>query len=366
MTRFCVECGKETEDLVNGLCIECFLRDRQLVSLPEHLNLQICSNCGRYPWHGSWIHADVQDMAVKLARENLKPIKEARVVATEGSAYFQDDYNLCVTLKCRVAVSDFETDAAATTVVRVKNTVCQICSRRLGNYYESILQIRAPGRERTLDPELQDEVLAKVERKVDAQGEFDANAFITKMEIVPGGVDVYLSQIALGKSISKDLGEEYCAETDEASKLVGQSRDGIEMYRVSYLVRLPEFHVGDVVRHQKGYWLLARVNGTGGRLTSLKDFRETSVRRKDMPELKVYCKAAELEEATVVSSMPGEIQVMDPRSYATVDLLVPEGADIGDAVRVVRIDDVLYYVPPLKEGLRFRTLSSFPRRGRRS
>ena len=40
-----------------------------------------------------------------------------------------------------------------------------------------------------------------------------------------------------------------------------------------------------------------------------------------------------------------EIQVLDPSNYSTVDLRVPEGVEIGDSVRVVSIDDVLYMVP---------------------
>ena len=40
-----------------------------------------------------------------------------------------------------------------------------------------------------------------------------------------------------------------------------------------------------------------------------------------------------------------EIQVLDPSSYATVDLKVPADAEIGETVKVVRVEDVLYYVP---------------------
>jgi len=141
------------------------------------------------------------------------------------------------------------------------------------------------------------------------------------------------------------LGDDYCAQTDEAAKLVGQTADGLDMYRVNYLVRLPEFHVGDVVFYQKHYYKLFRVNSAGGRLVSLKNFREMPVRRADMPELRVYAKRADLEEANVISRSPGEIQIMDPQDYSTVDLLVPPAAKPGDKVQVVRIDDVLYYVP---------------------
>ena len=165
------------------------------------------------------------------------------------------------------------------------------------------------------------------------------------MELVTGGVDVYLSSMSLGKSLARELADHYCAETKESPKLVGQTTDGQDMYRITYLVRLPEYHVGDVVRFQ-GHWCkLVRVSSGGGRVIDLMDFRERAVRRADMTEIKLYEAGGDLPEATVVSRSGEEIQVLDPHSFATVDLKVPADAEIGDSVKVVTIDDVLYFVP---------------------
>ncbi len=343
MNGFCVECGISTDHLVNGMCMECFLKDRTLVSLPDHVDLFTCTSCGQFLWRGEY-QSMAPEKAISLAaKSGLSCIREGRVVKVNTVIEPRDSYNYAVTLQCRVAISDFETDAVATTIVRVKNTVCKICSRRTGNYYEAILQVRTS--EKALSPDLQDEVLKKIEDFVDYTATTNPNAFITKMEIVPGGVDVYLSMIALGRELVKLLGDQYCAETDESSKLVGQTRDGIEMYRVSYLVRLPEFHLGDIVRYGKKYYLLTRISNTGGKIKSLTNFQDTPVRRANMPELKVYLKASELETADVISKSYGEVQIMDPANYSTKDLLVPKDAEIGETVKVARIDGILYYVP---------------------
>lgn len=323
--------------------MECFLKDRTLITLPDHVDLSVCTSCGQYLWHGNY-ESMAQEKAITLAAKSaLSCIKEAKVTKVIADIEPRDDYNYYVTLRCKVAISDFETDAVATTIVRIKNTVCRICSRRTGNYYEAILQVRTS--EKTLAPKLQDEVLKKIEDFVDYEATTNPNAFITKMEIVPGGVDVYLSMIALGRELVKLLGDQYCAETDESSKLVGQTRDGLDMYRVSYLVRLPEFHLGDIIRYGKKYYQLTRVSNSGGKIRSLNNFQETTVRRPNMPELKVYAKSSELESADVISKSHGEIQIMDPTNYSMKDVLVPKDAEIGDSVKVVRIDGILYYVP---------------------
>lgn len=343
MNGFCVECGITTNQTVNGLCMPCFLKDRTLVSLPDHVDLFTCTSCGQFLRRGEYESMAPEKAISMAARNALTCIKEGKVTKTTTSIESRDDYNYAVTVSCKVAISDFEADAAASTIVRVKNTVCKICSRRTGNYYEAILQVRTS--EKVLSPKLQDEVLKKVEDFVDDAATTNPNAFITKMEIVPGGVDVYLSMIALGRELTKTLGDLYCAQVDESNKLVGQTRDGIDMYRVSYLVRLPEFHIGDIVRYGKKYYLLTRVANTGGKIRSLNNFADMTVRRANMPELKVYAKSSELETADVISISHGEVQIMDPQNYSVKDILVPKDAIIGETVTVVRIDGVLYYVP---------------------
>lgn len=309
------------------------------------MDLNICTECGQFQRHGDWVPMPMEKAVRMAAREVLECVKEGRIAHTDAVVDPRDDYNYQVCFDCIVEIGGFETEASASTIVRVKNTVCRICSRRTGNYYESILQIRGTGK--APDRDLMDEALARVEKLVDMAAMTDPNAFITKMEIVPGGVDVYMSLIALGRACCKDLADLYCAETDESSKLVGQTRDGLDMYRVSYLVRLPEFEVGDIIEFRKKPYMLKRVSSQGARLVALRDYREMPVKRRDMPEIKVLAKRNEAEEAVVVSRSSGEIQVMDPSTYETLDLRVPEYADIGESVLVIRLDGILHFVPGL-------------------
>ena len=64
-----------------------------------------------------------------------------------------------------------------------------------------------------------------------------------------------------------------------------------------------------------------------------------------MPDIKVHERHGELRDATVVSIGEGEIQVLNPSNYSTIDLRVPEDSEIGDTVKVTDIDDVMYFVP---------------------
>ena len=341
--NFCVKCGEECEESIDGLCISCWLDGRRLVDLPHHVDLHVCANCGEYDFGGRWVRRDPMVAIQDAAADAVMIVKGADVTSISTSVEEQDPRTFVVTIHAGCDVMGYPADGEASTIVRVKNTVCRRCSRQLGSYYEAILQIRSASGK--LEDAMREEALAMTENSVARQAATNRQLFITKMELVPGGVDVYLSSISLGKAITKELGDAFCAETKESPKLVGQTTDGQDMYRLTYLVRLPDFKVGDVVTFQGGYYLLSRLNGTGGKIVNLADFRERSVRRSDMTSVKLYERSEDLREATVVSTSGSEIQVLDPSNYSTVDLRVPEGVEIGDSVRVVSIDDVLYMVP---------------------
>lgn len=341
--NFCVKCGIDCESTIGGLCLECFLDGRVLTVMPHHVDLQMCANCGEYHCGDTWVEKTKNDAIEDAAVESIQAIKEAKVTEVAVNVVEQDEANYLVTVATVLNVQGCEAESEASTIVRMKNTVCKRCSRQLGSYYESILQVRTG--EKNLDPALAREVLTRAENHVYQQSKHNRELFISKAEQVPGGIDLYLSSIQLGKSMAKTLADMYSAETKEAAKLVGRAEDGQDMYRVTYLVRLPEYHVGDTVSLDGRYMYLSRVSGGGGKVVDLMNFQERSVRYSDMCRLKVHQKAADMPSATVVSSTGTEIQVLHPTNYSTIDLKIPEGAEIGDAVTVTDIDGVLYYVP---------------------
>ena len=229
------------------------------------------------------------------------------------------------------------------TIVRVKNTVCQRCSRQLGNYYESILQVRSP--EKELEKSLQAEVLESVLDKVDQQSRSNRQIFISKVEEMHGGLDFYLSSISLGKGLSRDLVNEYGAELKESSTLVGRKDDGSDMYRVTYLVRMPVYKQGDVVLQNDVPHHIVSLSKNAVKLLNLRDFRIQTVKPADMRALKVVRKREEIQDAVVVNAGEGEAQVLHPGNFRTVDIRLPTGFQAGETVRVVEHEGEILLIP---------------------
>jgi nonsense-mediated mRNA decay protein 3 len=338
-----VKCGKDTENTINGLCAECFIDGRKLTSLPHHVDVKVCANCGDVGYGERWVTKDLEDAIEEAAVDSLSIIREAKPVSMEVSSSEQEKYTHVVVIDSILDVGGCIAEDTSSTIVRLKNTVCKRCSRQLGNYYEAILQIRAGSK--NVSQRVMREAQNRAEETVDSQSVSNRQLFITKTEEVQGGIDIYLSSISLGKAIAKDLSDAYCAETKEAAKLVGQTEDGQGMFRVTYLVRLPDFHAGDVVQFEGRYFKLARVSGNGAKVIDLMNFRERSIKRPDMLSVKVHERSEDLREATVVSRGKGEIQILSPSDYSAVDISVPDDLAAGDSVKVTDIDGALYYVP---------------------
>ena len=340
--NFCVKCGKETDETVNNLCIDCFLDGRKLTSLPHHVDVKVCANCGDVGYGEFWTTKDIHEAMEQAAESALIIAKGVKKKSAEVSLLEQDPQTFIATVDSLLDINGHEEKDSSSTIVRIKSTVCKRCSRQLGNYYESILQIRGS---KDVPQKTIREAQRRVENLIDSQSLTNRNSFISKTEEVQGGIDLYISSISLAKAATKDLSDTYCAETKEASKLVGVDEEGQEMYRVTYLVRLPEFQAGDVILYDGRYFKLNKFSNNGAKVVDLMNHRERTVKRTDIPTFKVHARFGDLRETVVVSKRKGEIQVLDPSNYSTIDLAVPEDAEIGETVKVVEIDEALHYVP---------------------
>ena len=338
----CVECGKETDRLVEGACIECFVRDKPLMKLPHHVDLQVCTNCGEFALNKVWSDKEVSDAAEEAALEKLSVIKEARILSVGSRISQQDPRTFKVDMEADLEIRGTEVRAEADTMVRLKNTVCKRCSRQLGNYYEAILQIRSDG---NLEDSLRDEVVRKIRNEVESLSRNDRRLFITSVSEVTGGIDMKLSSIAMGKNLSRELADRYGAESKVSSSLAVQAADGSDTYRVTYLVRLPEHRVGDAVTFDGKLYKLTYISKNGGKLLALQGFKHIFVPRADMVRVRVYRKREEMRTATVIFSEDGEAEILHPGTLEPVLILTPKGEKVGETVRFVDLEGEILYVP---------------------
>src|SRR6266571_3868029 len=135
-------------------------------------------------------------------------------------------------------------------------------------------------------------------------------AFVSRIEEVHGGLDFYLSKNALGKALARELSESFGGSVSLSPKLFGQ-KQGREVYRVTSLVRLGPFHIGDVVRFKGS---LAEVTSVRP-FVILRDLASGESRRfkpKDVRSAKRV--DAERFEAKIEHLESGQIVAVHPES----------------------------------------------------
>ena len=69
---FCVKCGEEGVETVDGLCIRCFLDGRKLVVMPHHVDLIRCANCNEFMVADQWVRKNQDDAIFRFPAKEFK------------------------------------------------------------------------------------------------------------------------------------------------------------------------------------------------------------------------------------------------------------------------------------------------------
>jgi nonsense-mediated mRNA decay protein 3 len=171
-------------------------------------------------------------------------------------------------------------------------------------------------------------------------------AFISKMEPVKGGVDIYLSSHDLGRNIAKELRAKYGGTVGVSPKLFGL-KDGKEIYRTTHLVRLPRYREGDVVRLEGRMFEVVSV-GHRPVLRDLKSGERMSPTETKMERARVV--ESERFDAEVISISDKEVEYFDPAEARNAKVPRPPNLGAPEKVEIVRAGDESFVSMLRREG----------------
>ena len=96
--NFCVKCGCDCEESLDGLCIDCWLDGRKLTTLPHHVDLKVCTNCGEFNFGDRWVKKDLAVAVQDAAADALGVIRDVQVESVSMDVDCQDPYVYVVNL----------------------------------------------------------------------------------------------------------------------------------------------------------------------------------------------------------------------------------------------------------------------------
>jgi nonsense-mediated mRNA decay protein 3 len=250
--------------LANGVCAECEASRRTLVSAQPHASVTLCPTCGAREVGKHWERAGSsallgsEDLAPFLVPDDEVGIRRVEWQETGTNPMLKNihgDVHVRFRGLERVVPVDF--------TARLVHRTCPDCSRRSGHYYTALIQLRGPeeGAKRRA-PELRAR-LAEIWDATMPSARADWKGHHSWTEKKPEGWDHFFTETLAARNIARLFKDRFGAEVKESASLYGR-KDGRDLYRVTFAVRLPVHLPGDYYVDKGRLFRLDRPSPKGG------------------------------------------------------------------------------------------------------
>lgn len=220
--KFCPKCGKTTENFFDKLCEECFLKNISFSGeLPDKIVVRICKSCCKI-----FVVKKTASTVEKAVEMILSKFLEKSEV--QSASYRISDGIIHVTLN--IKIGDVVKSEEKEIKLVEKNILCEYCSMKSSKYYQSTLQLRAP-------ENILEKIMDDIESQMNAINEYDNFAFISSLEKVRGGYDIFVGSKSSATQIAKNMKNKYRAEIKISSKLSG-AINGKKAYKDTILISI--------------------------------------------------------------------------------------------------------------------------------
>lgn len=340
---FCVECGKEGEIFKDGLCVECYLKNHEFTEGPDFLDIPICVHCGSFKYKNSWTGETFENVVKRYVKNFFKISKELQKVDVHTECKEEKER-----INCQVFISGFlgdvEVEEKHQVYIRLKKTVCDVCSKRFAGYHEAIIQIRA--KKRKLKVGEIDSIVTLVENMVEnLQSRGNRNVFIADMGEKHGGINFYISDKGAALSIVKKIQTEYGGEITKSSSNIGM-RDGKQIYRMTYSLRIPVFKKNDVIEVNNSYFFINSISKNKAHVFNLSTWKDQFLDVNDLKKTDIKGGNELVKEMILVSQKKDEIQLMNQDNYKIITVTKPKPIDFKtDKVKTIRVNNQLFLYP---------------------
>jgi len=215
---FCARCGKEIKGF--GLCVACYL-DLNPIYV-ENFEIVRCPVCGHFLYK-TW-NEKIDNMQII---KNIKFPEKIEVRKIDLHYKISKILNFTARIYGKYNNEEFEREISGK--CKIIKKICIECSRSARGYYEAIIQFR--GNEVQIKRAME---FLNMNKK-----------FISKVEEVKNGCDVYLTSKDFANSLIKIFSDG--GATIKLSKSIGGVKDGKTVFRKCILIKFPDLNVGDYV-----------------------------------------------------------------------------------------------------------------------
>ncbi|MHA2141299.1 MAG: 60S ribosomal export protein NMD3 [Candidatus Thorarchaeota archaeon] len=355
LTAPCYECGEKS--VIEGLCAECYRRTHPLVEVRTPLKLLACRRCGAVKVPGGWktIVEQSSDPEALIERQ-IEILLEQEVKLHVGDVQLEySEEKILDRVRHILVTASGKSDSSISAhsesypvEVRFSYATCDTCAMMSGGYYEGTLQIRAD--ERQITDKEEDEIVSVVTDLTVAKYGKDVKAFVTEVSRNRYGLDFKIGSEHLCKRIADELEERYLAQRKENYKLIGEDKGGKKKYRITILIRLQRFTLGDFVKVDSKPCQVTAMGRGGLTCYNLTDGNKFTINRKSAKwrTIEFISPESDKRQFMVVSNLSNQpVQLMDSESFEMHEIDQKDmTVDVnGDTAFGLYLGDRVYLLP---------------------
>ena len=344
---FCLLCNSE-EKLYDGLCKSCYLKEFELVEVPEYATFTVCSHCGATLKHDKWIEsAYYDDEIINDAiqkdiniNENLKNVEiTTEILNNRGTMYD------CIIHAYGQVLDDY-IDKDYPIEVKVVKGVCPDCSKFHSGYYEAVIQLRAD------DRKLEDDEIQKadefISNEIQRLCKTNKLAYVTERIVLKEGIDYQVGSHNAARKIAENMQKQFGGIITESRKIVGRDKSkSRDLYRSWISVRLPSFHKDDFIEYKEKILKIEKIGSHKFVGLNLSNYESESISWKEYDNFKKVGNTDDVKSSTITNITPTEIQVLDPDNYMPIDLKKNDkmnDLNIGQEINVIKLKNKIYII----------------------
>jgi len=339
---FCPKCGKPSES--GGLCSQCRIGSTPWFTCDSRVASTNCPSCGAMKVVNTWTDsaAEREDLAPEVARSAVHFHKDVKKPVISVSIRDISPNRSRASLIIRGILYNKPVEGACTVEIRWQKEQCDRCNRISGSYHEGVVQVRAEDRNpSTYEIQVAASVAQQIEDTLQAGGE--RLSFIADMNEIHDGLDIVIGSQHIGLLIAQGIVARLGGRYTTHPKLVGE-KNGRQLFRITYSVRLPRFQKNDVIRAGKRYFEVQSVESRHLQGIDLIDGTARSIRMDDVA--KIIGNSRNAEPALIVFADGKNMGILDPATNRTREYPQLKWTTIkaGDSIRILRDDDQMIFV----------------------
>jgi NMD protein affecting ribosome stability and mRNA decay len=204
--KFCFVCGKKTEKLTKGYCEDCYNKKFNLIKVPESIEIEKCSKCNKIKHLTSWQDIEIED----VVKSKTKTLGNDVTIKVEGNK---------IIVKGRLDGSDKSKEEEHDVRLKIHKFTCPECCKRLGGYYETLIQLRG---------DVTSDLLDVIDEKINKYSFY-------KNVKVSGGYNLYVGDKNVANQVADYMDKKYKFKIRRSYKLFTKI-DGRDVYKCIIII----------------------------------------------------------------------------------------------------------------------------------